>query len=192
MAARWSRTNRSPISASSGGDGLWRQFAGNCFGEIELRETLSGTSAVAASIVPARVDPNDRIRLGFIGLGGRARWLLTNEQFPGAEINDMRGDIFNDQGNSFFTTVTPPNATLADTRRSPYCTSRPELGLPCSTLGTSNRSYYFAARSKHTGGGVNAVLGDGSVRFYSDQIIPATWKELSTMQGGNPVPADGL
>jgi predicted dehydrogenase len=32
------------------------------------------------------VGPNDRIRLGFIGLGGRARWLLQNEQFPGAEI----------------------------------------------------------------------------------------------------------
>ncbi len=34
----------------------------------------------------AAVGPNDRIRLGFIGLGGRARWLLANEQFPGAQI----------------------------------------------------------------------------------------------------------
>lgn len=41
-----------------------------------------------ASPMPAaaRIGPNDRIRLGFIGLGGRARWLLANEQFPGAEI----------------------------------------------------------------------------------------------------------
>jgi predicted dehydrogenase len=30
--------------------------------------------------------PNDTIRLGFIGLGGRARWLLKNEKFPGAQI----------------------------------------------------------------------------------------------------------
>ena len=48
MAARRSRTNRSPISTSSGGDGLWRQLGGKCFEEIELRETLSGTSAVTA------------------------------------------------------------------------------------------------------------------------------------------------
>jgi predicted dehydrogenase len=30
--------------------------------------------------------PNDRIQLGFIGLGGRARWILKNEALPGAEI----------------------------------------------------------------------------------------------------------
>jgi predicted dehydrogenase len=32
---------------------------------------------------------NDRLRLGFIGLGGRAQWLLKNEKFPGAEIVAM-------------------------------------------------------------------------------------------------------
>lgn len=32
---------------------------------------------------------NDRLRIGFIGLGGRAQWLLKNEKFPGAEIVAM-------------------------------------------------------------------------------------------------------
>ncbi|MCC6392212.1 MAG: Gfo/Idh/MocA family oxidoreductase [Bryobacterales bacterium] len=49
--------------------------------------SLSGaTLAASAAARAAKVGPNDRIRIGFIGLGGRARWLLANEQFPGAEI----------------------------------------------------------------------------------------------------------
>jgi predicted dehydrogenase len=30
--------------------------------------------------------PNDRIRVGFIGLGGRAKWILKVEALPGAEV----------------------------------------------------------------------------------------------------------
>jgi predicted dehydrogenase len=30
--------------------------------------------------------PNDRIQVGFIGVGGRARWILTKEALPGAEV----------------------------------------------------------------------------------------------------------
>jgi predicted dehydrogenase len=30
--------------------------------------------------------PNDRIQVGFIGLGGRARWILKNEALPGADL----------------------------------------------------------------------------------------------------------
>ncbi|MBI2926552.1 MAG: Gfo/Idh/MocA family oxidoreductase [Verrucomicrobia bacterium] len=30
--------------------------------------------------------PNDRIQVGFIGVGGRARWILKNEALPGAEL----------------------------------------------------------------------------------------------------------
>jgi predicted dehydrogenase len=30
--------------------------------------------------------PNDRLQIGFIGLGGRARWILKDEALPGAEV----------------------------------------------------------------------------------------------------------
>jgi predicted dehydrogenase len=35
---------------------------------------------------PGRPGANDRIQVGFIGLGGRARWILKNEALPGAEV----------------------------------------------------------------------------------------------------------
>jgi predicted dehydrogenase len=33
-----------------------------------------------------RVSANDRLRVGFIGLGGRARWILKDEDLPGADV----------------------------------------------------------------------------------------------------------
>ena len=51
------------------------------------RRNFLQATAAAPLVVPSRVfGANDRIRLGFIGLGGRARWLITNEEYPGAEI----------------------------------------------------------------------------------------------------------
>ena len=35
---------------------------------------------------PRRPGPNDRLQIGFIGLGGRARWILKDEALPGAEV----------------------------------------------------------------------------------------------------------
>lgn len=43
-----------------------------------------------------------------------------------------------------------------------------------------------AARSRHSGG-VNVLLGDGSVRFVSNSVNPDVWKALSTRAGGEVV-----
>jgi predicted dehydrogenase len=48
-----------------------------------LLPSLAGRQALAA---PGRPGPNDRLEIGFIGLGGRARWILTKEALPGAEV----------------------------------------------------------------------------------------------------------
>ena len=45
------------------------------------------------------------------------------------------------------------------------------------------------ARSFH-GGGVNAVLLDGSVRFVTDGVSPATWRGLATRAGGEVLAGD--
>jgi prepilin-type N-terminal cleavage/methylation domain-containing protein/prepilin-type processing-associated H-X9-DG protein len=45
---------------------------------------------------------------------------------------------------------------------------------------------FIAARSNHPGG-VNALLGDGSVRFVSDTVETATWRALGTCARGEVV-----
>jgi prepilin-type processing-associated H-X9-DG protein len=47
----------------------------------------------------------------------------------------------------------------------------------------------FAARSYHPNG-VNALLGDGSVRFVSNTIDLAVWQSLASISGGEVVPED--
>lgn len=48
--------------------------------------SLPSFAASSALAAPGRLGPNDRIRVGFIGMGGRARWILTKEALPGAEV----------------------------------------------------------------------------------------------------------
>lgn len=64
------------------------------------RDFLKRSAAVAGSVAAAgwmgcqtspgrakrRLSANDRIQVGFVGLGGRARWILKNEALPGAEV----------------------------------------------------------------------------------------------------------
>jgi prepilin-type processing-associated H-X9-DG protein len=47
-------------------------------------------------------------------------------------------------------------------------------------------SGWRAARSRHAGG-VNLLLGDGSVRFVRDSVAPATWIALGTRAGGEVI-----
>ncbi|QDU18766.1 DUF1559 domain-containing protein [Urbifossiella limnaea] len=47
-------------------------------------------------------------------------------------------------------------------------------------------SMHIAASSYHTGG-VNACLGDGSVRFVRDSIPIQTWRAMGTRAGGEPL-----
>ncbi|MBX9622575.1 MAG: DUF1559 domain-containing protein [Gemmataceae bacterium] len=46
-----------------------------------------------------------------------------------------------------------------------------------------------AARSRHDGG-VNALLGDGSVRFVRDAVAVPTWQALGTRAGDEVIPGD--
>lgn len=65
-----------------------------------------------------------------------------------------------------FTTYLPPNASLPDIY---------SMGIG-----------YYGARSLHPGG-VNVLLGDGSIRFVPEDLSLTVWRALATRAGGEPV-----
>lgn len=78
--------------------------------------------------------------------------------------HDIRGRYWNThQGNSLFSTLYPPNASVGD--RLTWCID--EQQAPCQQLGTDN--LVISLRSYHPGG-VHAVRADGSVHYVSDLI----------------------
>jgi prepilin-type N-terminal cleavage/methylation domain-containing protein len=91
---------------------------------------------------------------------------------------DARGRVWESyDGNTFVSTLNPPNTTIPD-RFDQACGNWPPL-LPCP--GTGN--YQMAARSAHTGG-VHVVLADGGVRFVSSNINTLTWQNLGARNDG--------
>jgi prepilin-type N-terminal cleavage/methylation domain-containing protein/prepilin-type processing-associated H-X9-DG protein len=63
-----------------------------------------------------------------------------------------------------------------------YVCDNSRQGLPCQATGVGD-TFIFAARSRHNGG-VQAVMADGAVQFFSDSVDQSTWQALGTMNGG--------
>ncbi|MEW4568225.1 DUF1559 domain-containing protein [Tautonia sp. JC769] len=85
-----------------------------------------------------------------------------------------------------FTTAWPPNRTISGGPNGEYAdldlTSRREkIGGPTFAA--------ITARSYHPGG-VNALFGDGSVRFVKETVNGFTWRALGTVAGGEVISAD--
>jgi prepilin-type N-terminal cleavage/methylation domain-containing protein/prepilin-type processing-associated H-X9-DG protein len=102
---------------------------------------------------------------------------------------DHRGDVFNDDWNcAMFMAYTTPNSTIPDQMASnSYCQYPFLTNPPCNGKSPA----FNAARSWHSGG-VNALLGDGSVKFIKDSINIATWRALATTTGGEVISADAF
>jgi len=94
-------------------------------------------------------------------------------------------------GGSTFQSWLSPNSTLPDQMEGasycfyPYANNPPCIVAPDLTLITT------AARSRHPGG-VNTLMGDGSVKFVKSTINLFTWRALSTTQGGEIVSSDSF
>jgi len=129
---------------------------------------------------------------------GTSNTLLVGEVIMGynsaGNQYDHRGDIFNDDFNcTMFMTYTPPNSKqpdvmAGDAEGRPWCTYGLGGNSPPCTGGTP---VFNAARSRHPGG-VNALLGDGSVRFFKDSINFATWRALGSPNGAEIISADSF
>jgi prepilin-type N-terminal cleavage/methylation domain-containing protein/prepilin-type processing-associated H-X9-DG protein len=103
---------------------------------------------------------------------------------------DARGDILTGFSlGGFFMTVSSPNAGVDYT----LCAQPPPILLPgpCTKNVLQDYTAYTSARSLHPGG-VNALFGDGSVKFIPDEINVGVWQALGTMNGGESVSVDLL
>jgi prepilin-type N-terminal cleavage/methylation domain-containing protein/prepilin-type processing-associated H-X9-DG protein len=111
-------------------------------------------------------------------------------QLPGQAFVDRRGRIWNDDAFTYqISTRLTPNSPRGDYG---YCDPS-DTRFPCDPLSAGLTSAaapdaYLGARSRHPGG-VNASFCDGSVRFVTDGIDPATWVALSSMAAGD-LPGD--
>ena len=122
-----------------------------------------------------------KVKLTDITDGTSNTLLMSEVIMAGGDTDfDIRGDFLNDDRpcTQFMTIYTPNSGTDV----SPYCNSATyPQNPPCTSTGSGNS--YKQARSRHTGG-VNVLLGDGSVRFVSNTIVSTTWRAMGTINGG--------
>jgi prepilin-type N-terminal cleavage/methylation domain-containing protein/prepilin-type processing-associated H-X9-DG protein len=113
---------------------------------------------------------------------GTSNTMLAAEILQGSKT-DLRGFTWWGPA-TFFTTYFPPNTSIPDQMNTGgICFNEPQANLPCTT---GPNPGVLAARSRHSGG-VQVVLGDGSVQFVSNNITIQTWRALSSIRGGEPL-----
>jgi prepilin-type processing-associated H-X9-DG protein len=104
----------------------------------------------------------------------------------GAGNIDLRGLIWWGEGGQF-TTYRSPNTRTADNVQFTNATylGGGTMHNPRHPITATLTDYVTiaAARSFHSGG-VNAALGDGSVRFFSDTVNIDTWRAFASTYGG--------
>ncbi|QDV37112.1 DUF1559 domain-containing protein [Tautonia plasticadhaerens] len=127
---------------------------------------------------------------------GTSNTVFISEVVQG-DLYDVRGVMWSSVpgGGSFMTRYSPNKYTDylglrtdgGDFLNQPiFCVNEPQL--PCN--GDAGDSEAFAAsRSRHPGG-VNVVLGDGSVRFLKETIAHPIWIALNTIKAGEVISAD--
>jgi prepilin-type processing-associated H-X9-DG protein len=97
--------------------------------------------------------------------------------------NDQRGILWWDEPSyGHIYAYYNPNTASPDYMLGGWCNNLPEMNLPCVS-GDSGPNNTATSRSHHAGG-VNVVMGDGSVHFISQAIDNATWRGLVTIAGG--------
>ncbi len=102
---------------------------------------------------------------------------------------DRRGRIWSDDTGCYqITARLTPNSKLPDDAT---CGNDPGRNYPCvnDTAVANQPNTYLGTRSRHSGG-VNALVCDGSVRFFKDAINITPWQALSTRAGGEVISGD--
>jgi prepilin-type N-terminal cleavage/methylation domain-containing protein/prepilin-type processing-associated H-X9-DG protein len=113
---------------------------------------------------------------------GTSNTLMMSEYLKAESSNDddWRGDIHNDEGIFRFHTIQTPNSSVRDVIANGWF--RPTTDPMMPAVAGAFEVQQNAARSRHPGG-VNALLCDSSVSFYSEDMALNVWQALGTMDG---------
>ncbi|WP_406698608.1 DUF1559 domain-containing protein [Singulisphaera sp. Ch08] len=132
---------------------------------------------------------------------GTSNTVFVGEVMQGA-TNDIRGAMWTTvPGGCSFMTRYAPNSTkdylglrtggdFLNNNEGLFCTSEPVQQLPCD-FGASDSEAFAGSRSRHAGG-VNVLLGDGSVRFVKNSVNQAVWQGLNTINSGEIISSDAF
>ncbi len=101
-------------------------------------------------------------------------------QMQSANDYDVRGSIFNNTaGACQFNTKNTPNSGVDRC----LCIAPSSATYPGPCVYTGAPDGWISSRSLHAGG-VNALLGDGSVRFVSESVALNIWQAYGSISGG--------
>src|SRR5205823_346278 len=171
-----------PLGCTPGTTGC-TQFLGAPFGWYENSD-LVHDSPYPWTVPPQDADkgPMGRPRKIAEIIDGTSNTIMASEALQGRQ-SDLRGFTWWG-GAAGFTTYMAPNSTEDDVITGGICVPLTSPRMPCVEPSTNTRPRMMAARSLHAGGGVNAAMCDGSVRFIRDSININVWRAMSTTEGG--------
>lgn len=145
---------------------------------------VTGGTDCATTPVTGAFGPLSSTRLRDF-IDGTSNTIVIGEMVVPPAPNDKRGGLFNAcKSNSFISTRYPPNSSVPDN-------VQPGAGLCVNTVFTPcldavSNNFNASSRSMHTGG-AHQLLGDGSVRFVSNNIDTLTFNHLGTRAGNEVV-----
>ena len=140
----------------------------------------SSAYGMVAGSNPVRKNPNKTTLVNVTD--GLSNTVMVGEVRQGQNGTnaDLRGFVWWGDATAF-STYYRPNTTAPDLiYTATYCNNQPAQGMPC--VGGSGA--LFSSRSKHPGG-VNAGLGDGSVRFVRETVDATAWLWMGPISDGN-------
>ena len=127
---------------------------------------------------------------------GLSNTLALSEYVASPGLLEFRNGVStNRAGSQFIYTTLTPNSTAPDLMQGldvptgMYQSSTNLLSQNLEAAPAADDAAYATARSRHPGG-VNCLLGDGSVKFVSNSIALATWRAAGSIAGGEVLGGD--